>query len=267
MIAILLPLLLQTAAAPAAAPQVDPRLGECVELAGSDPVTGVVRANEWIAANGGSPAWQCLGLAEAGSGRFDRAEAAFTRSAGLAEAASDPNLGNIWMQAGNAALAAGQGATALVHLDRALATGTLTGTALGEVQLDRARALVAASRPDDAAAALKEAVRLAPQDPLGWLLSATLARRMDRLDQAASDIAIAAALSPGEPAILLERGNIAVLSGDPGTARAQWRQVAQAAPGSPQADAAAQQLAALNASAPESGDGAAQAGVTPPPTS
>ena len=260
----LLPLLLQTAAVPVAADPaagVDPRLGECLELASTDPVTAVVRANAWVSANGGAAAHQCLGLAEAGSGRWDRAEAAFVKAALMAQERDAADEANLWMQAGNAALADGQGATALTHLDRAVATGTLSGKALGEVELDRARALVSAGRADDAAAALSEATRLVPQDPLAWLLSATLARRTDRLEQAASDIALAVALAPEEPSVLLEQGNIAALSGQDDAARASWQKVLSGAPGSPQADAATAQLAALAAAR----DASTQAGVTPTP--
>lgn len=256
----LLPLLLQTAAVPVAADPAagaDPRLGECLELASSDPVTAVVRANAWVSANGGAAAHQCLGLAEAGSGRWDRAEAAFVKAALMAQERGAADEANLWMQAGNAALADGQGATALTHLDRAVATGTLSGKALGEVELDRARALVSAGRADDAAAALSEATRLVPQDPLAWLLSATLARRSGDLDRAASDIGFAAALAPDEPAVLLEQGNIAALSGDDAAARTQWQRVTTAAPGSPQAETARAQIATLDA----------QADVTPTPGS
>ena len=251
MLTLLLPLLLQSAASPAPEPvaAADPRLGECLELAGSDPVTAVVRANQWIAGNGGAPAYQCMGLAEAGSGRWDRAEASFVKAALIAREARSADEANLWMQAGNAALAGGQGATALTHLDRAVATGTLSGKALGEVQLDRARALVSAGRSDDAAAALAEAVALVPQDPLAWLLSATLARRSGDLGKAKTDIGFAKALAPDDPAVLLETGNIAALSGDDATARGQWQRVIGAAPGSPQAEAATQQLASLGASA------------------
>ncbi|WP_420606930.1 tetratricopeptide repeat protein [Novosphingopyxis sp.] len=251
MISVFFPLLLQAATAAVAAPaadaaaDADPRLGECLDLASTDPVTAVVRANQWIAGNGGAPAYQCMGLAEAGSGRWDRAEAAFVKAALMAQGAHGPDEANLWMQAGNAALAGGEGATALTHLDRAVATGTLSGKALGEVQLDRARALVSAGRGADAAAALAEAVGLVPQDPLAWLLSATLARRAGDLEKAASDIGFAKALAPEEPAVLLERGNIAALSGDDTAARAEWQRVAEVAPGSSQAEAATRQLAAL----------------------
>lgn len=250
---------------PASTPQtqvaatVDPRLGECLELAATDPVTAVVRANEWIAGNGGVPAQQCLGLAEAGSERWDRAEAAFAKAAMLAGELGRPDTGNLWMQAGNAALADGQGGAALSHFDRAIATGQLAGKALGEVQLDRARALVAAGRADEAATALARATELVPQDPLAWLLTATLARRMDDLTKAASAIETAEALAPEEPAVLLESGNIAALKGDMAMAKAKWQKVAALAPGTAQAKVAIAQLATLAAA-----DEPAQAPVTPP---
>ena len=56
--------------------------------------------------------------------------------------------------------------------------------ARGAVQINRSRALVALGRLSEASGALQEAHRLAPDDPEGWLLSATLARRGKDLERA-----------------------------------------------------------------------------------
>ena len=78
-------------------------------------------------------------------------------------------------QAGNAALARGNFAEALDYLGSALADQKLEGLAKGEVHLDRARAHVALNDYAAAKDEFKLVHELAPQDPLGWLLSATLA--------------------------------------------------------------------------------------------
>lgn len=59
----------------------------------------------------------------------------------------------------------------------------------GEAHLDRARALVATGDTKGARDDLDAATRDAAADPLAWLLSATLARRMNDLPRARADIA------------------------------------------------------------------------------
>src|SRR3569623_1684187 len=76
-------------------------------------------------------------------------------------------------------------------------------------RLDRARALVAAGKLAPARTDLDAALDAAPKDPLAWLRSATLARRMSDLPRAQGDIARALALSADDASVQLEAGNIA----------------------------------------------------------
>ena len=115
---------------------------------------------------------------------------------------------------------------------------------------DRARALVALNRPADAEAALTTARKLSPENGTAWLLSATLARRMNKLPDALSYIQTTAALLPRDAAVALEAGNIAIAAGDEAAARKQWQQSIAIAPNSRQAATAKAQLAALATSAP-----------------
>lgn len=200
------------------------KFNECVDLAIDDPKSGIVSANAWRIDGGGFLARHCLGFAYAEQFQWERATQAFAEAAREAEIAKYPRTANFWAQAGNAALAGNQADKALEYLNAALVQGTLIGLEKGEVHLDRGRAHVALN---DYAAAKQEFVlvhSLAPQDPLGWLLSATLARRMDELSQAQDDIAVAAKLAPGDPSIALEAGNIAYKLGDIERAKAQWKQ-------------------------------------------
>ena len=105
---------------------------------------------------------------------------------------------------------------------------TLTGLALGEAHLDRARALVAAGDAGGARADLDRALADAPADPLAWLLSATLARRMRRPRRAHGPISPRRSSSSADDAsVQLEAGNIAALAATRrarapgGTARSQ----------------------------------------------
>jgi tetratricopeptide (TPR) repeat protein len=161
-----------------------------------------------------------------------------------------PTLSALQAMAGNAALAGGKADEALAWFDKALAPAPAaadvkttpaapTNEALGAVQIDRARALVALNRLPEASGALEEAHRLAPDDPEGWLLSATLLRRGKDLERAQRDIEMAASLAAhGNPLgaqIGLEAGVIAMLDGREEAARKSWASVLATAPGSPEA--------------------------------
>jgi predicted negative regulator of RcsB-dependent stress response len=101
---------------------------------------------------------------------------------------------------------------------------------LGEAQLDHARALVAAGELEAARGDLDLALTTAGDDPLAWLLSATLARRMGNLPRAKSDIAQALKRSSDDASVQLEAGNIAASAGDEAAARAAWSIAARLAP-------------------------------------
>jgi Flp pilus assembly protein TadD len=94
------------------------------------------------------------------------------------------------------------------------------------------------------------AAKLVPQDPLIWLLSASLARRNGDLDRARTDIAEAARLSPDDPSVALEAGNISAMMGNDAAARTAWEAAVKIAPDSPQGKAAAKALEQFAAPAP-----------------
>ncbi|GAA0474895.1 hypothetical protein GCM10009096_15600 [Parasphingorhabdus litoris] len=227
------------------------RFNECVDLALDDPASGVVEANKWRIEGGGFLARHCLGFAYAEQFNWAAATKTFAEAAQEAEIAKYPRVANFWAQAGNAALAGNQPTKALEYLNAALVQGSLVGLEKGEVHLDRARAHVALN---DYAAAKAEFVlvhKLAPQDPLGWLLSATLARRMNDLVLAKSDIAVAAKLAAQDPAVALEAGNIAYAGGDVVQAKANWEKAVAMDAESRPAKAAQKYLAQLVTSVAE----------------
>ena len=222
----------QRAPTPAALPA-DPREARyqrCVTLADRDPAAAKAEATRWRLAGGDYFAQQCLGLAFATERNWTAAASAFDQAARAAELGHDVRAANYWAQAGNAYLAAGDAGHARTALDAALAAGELTGFALGEAQLDRARALVAAGQPAAARVDLDAALVNAPADPLAWLLSATLARRMKDLPRAQKDIAQALARSADDANVQLEAGNIAAVAGDEAAARKAWSEAARLAP-------------------------------------
>lgn len=244
----LLPLLLLAQTAPAAgppAPTRGDRYAECVDQARRDPAAAERGATAWRKDGGGFLASQCLGIAYTTQQRWDAAAGAFEAAARAADAAKDPRSGNFWAAAGNAWLAAGDPAKAQVAIDAALIGGTLDGLDLGEAHLDRARALVAARRPIEARADIDRAVVLAGDDPLTWLLSATLARRTGDLLRARRDIGRALAMASDDASVQLEAGNIAAVENNEPAARSAWEAAARLAPGSATAQAASDALARL----------------------
>jgi tetratricopeptide (TPR) repeat protein len=243
-------LLLAAAAASAPSPA-EARFAECVALVESDPAKAVDFAGAWQIDKGGVPARQCLGLAYAAQSRWLPAMTAFEQAAQLAEKERDGRAANLWVQAGNAALAAQEAGKAKAAFDAAIASGALKDVELGEVHLDRGRARVALRDAAGARADIDTALKLVPADPLGWLLSASLARREGNLDRAASDIAEAAKRSPDDPSVALEAGNIALLSGANDAARTAWEAAVKAAPDSPAGKAAAEALKQFASAAPK----------------
>lgn len=243
-------LLLQ--AAPPAAAQPLPTLNElqfteCLDLARKDAASAITDASLWAQQGGGYLARACQGFALASDFKFDLAIPLLTEAAKGAEERKDPRAARFWAQAGNAAIADDKPADALMALDRALIVAA-ANTEKADIEVDRARALVALDRSDDAVTALATARQLGPENGTAWLLSATLARRLSKLPDALTYIQTAAALLPRDPSVALEAGNIAIAAGDEAAARKQWEQTIAIAPTSRQAISAQTQLAALSES-------------------
>jgi tetratricopeptide (TPR) repeat protein len=219
------------------------RFALCMAKASKDPSLALAEAHGWLAELKTPEEKvrpnQCLGMLHAQLGQFDDAEGAFAAAIAGIPAAQAVSAVPMMAMAGNAALAGGHPDRALGWFDKALAVlGYSDNAALGGVQADRSRALVALGRNADAVTALQEAHRLAPEDAEGWLLSATLARRDKDLPRAQRDIEVAARLAPLDPAIGIEAGVIAVLDGRDEAARRSWESVVKAAPDSDEAKVA-----------------------------
>jgi tetratricopeptide (TPR) repeat protein len=225
-------ILLALAFQAATANPTDARYKACLDLATSNPKAAEDEAERFRLAGGGARARQCLGLAYVQEERWRDAAAAFEAAAQEA-GAKDPLAPRYWALAGNAWLAANEPVKAYAALNTALATRTLAGQDKGEALLDRARALVAAGQLAAARTDLDAALDDAPKDPLAWLLSATLARRMKDLPRAQGDIAEALRLASDDPSVQLEAGNIAALAGDADGAKAAWEMAVKIAPTSP----------------------------------
>jgi len=228
------------------------QLQACLDAVSTDASDAVEQAEDWLEKTQGSARTepqQCLGEAHAALGDWDEAEAAFLAGRDAAAASDRLLRAQLGGMAGNAALAGGAPERGLAALETAQADAAASSNIklAGEIALDRARALVALKRNEDAAKALVEARTSSPDDPLAWLLSATLSRRMNKLVEAQAQIATAAQLNPRDPEIGLEAGLIAVLSGHDEAARKSWQSVVAMAPDSDAGATARSYIAQLGA--------------------
>ncbi len=228
----------------------DARLTLCLEAARTDPATAIAQAGEWLAetdSTGVANAEQCLGTAYTRLLKWEASEEAFMRAREAVPDVLHLRRSRLAAMAGNAALAGNRAEAALTHFTTALADGEEAGLdgMTGMISIDRARALVALGREEEAGEALERARREAPQDPQTWLLSATLARRTQDLSAAQPYIQTAAALAPDDPEIGLEAGVIAILSGREESARKSWQSVLVTARGTRFAQTAASYLEQL----------------------
>ena len=234
-----------------AAPLQEPsRLQACLEDAEASPSDAIEEAEAWLTTVKGTPQVEpnrCLGAAHSRRGEWGEAEAAFLAARDAAAASDHALRAQLGGMAGNAALAGQTWDQALAALDIAQADAQKAGDVRlsGEIAIDRARALVALKRDAEAGKALVEARTSAMNNPLAWLLSATLSRRQGKLAEAQAQIATAATLAPTDPEIGLEAGVIAVLSGRDEGARLSWQSVIAAAPTSEAAATATTYLAQL----------------------
>jgi hypothetical protein len=245
-------LLAQDAGAAPAPPRTlaEDRLSVCLAHARADPTSAIVEASTWSREASGADAsypQQCLGLAYTMLVRWDAAERAFLAARSAAGEGEHFRRARLATMAGNAALAGERPADALASLDFAAADAAASGDdgLRAMVEVDRARAQVMQGREGEAEATLAAARTLDAQSPFAWLLSATLARRLSKLDDAQAYIATAAALAPDYPEIGLEAGVIAMLAGRQDAAEASWNSVIALAPDSESAASARAYLAQL----------------------
>jgi tetratricopeptide (TPR) repeat protein len=222
---------------------------DCRAAVDQDASAALDLARTWQASATGPAkveAGMCLGLAHSQLQDWAAAQADFTSARDLPGTAPAMRA-RLGVMAANAALAAGAAQPALAALDTARADAAkVADPALqADIAIDRARAFVALGRNADADTALADARTAAPDNAEAWLLSATLARRMKNLAEAQARIERAAALLPADPAIGLEAGVIAMLSGHEDAARKSWDSVVKTAPSSPEATTAGTYLAQL----------------------
>ncbi|MEL7444810.1 MAG: hypothetical protein AAGK02_03240 [Pseudomonadota bacterium] len=225
-------------------------LAGCLDLVETDPARAhaqaQIRRNETTGAER-VIANHCLGLAATELELWSDAQTAFLAARDETPVEEIRTRSRFGSLAGNAALGGGDLEAGLALLTNAQedAKNAQEGTLEGFAAFDRARALDALGRQEEALGSLDNATRLIPQLGDAWLFKATLLRRSDRLGEAQAAIERAVEITPNDPQIGLEAGVIAVLDGREEAARASWQSVIDSLPDSRQADAARGYIAQL----------------------
>jgi tetratricopeptide (TPR) repeat protein len=201
------------AAAPARAADDDSaHYSRCMALAARDPAIALGDATKWSKAGGAAPAEHCAARALAGLKRYGEAAA---RLDALARAATTPSgmRGEIFSQAGNAWLLAGNGAKAVASLRAALVVSA--GDADLFADLGRADAMLRNWK--EAILDLNAAIRLR-RDPGLLVLRASAYRAIKDYRAALTDLNAALAIKPDNGDAMLERGLLRRDLGDVGGA-------------------------------------------------
>jgi tetratricopeptide (TPR) repeat protein len=206
----------------------------CLKLAKQSPGAAQSLAQAWHERGGAHPADHCTAVALFGLKRYKEAA---TRLEALAQdmtTAPGALRADVFDQAGQAWLLAGDPVRAYAAAGQAV--GLLPNDP--ELLLDRAEAAASAGYYDKAVADLDHILKADPGRAEALIYRASANRALDRLDAALADVEKALALTPNSVPGLLERGNIRRLKGDLDGAREDWKRVGQLAPGT-QADMAA----------------------------
>ncbi len=223
------------------------RFRACSTVARTNPERGIAVANGWRIEGGASAARHCLALAQFQKGDVDAALVSFESAATLAQSGSDgaDTARALWTAGANAALLADKPEPALRFADAALALKPIAAEAAA-LQLLRGEALTDLKREAEALTAIEAGLAADPAVESGWLLKATLARRLAQYDVAEAAILEAARRAPAESVeateVQFEAGVIAWSQGKADLARAAWTAAASGDPEWPAVKAAAAAL-------------------------
>ena len=189
----------------------------CQQAVAADPVAGRELARDWAARGGGVPAAVCEALALEAQGAAATAAQRLENAAETAPEASLPSPARaaLYEVAAGFRLRALQPEQALEAADAGLA---LEGAGPILARL-RAEALAALSRPDEALAALDQALAAAPRDLPGLILRARLRLETNQPEGAAADAGRALALQEGAPDLWLLLGQAQARAGQRAQAR------------------------------------------------
>ncbi len=235
------------------------RYTECMKLARREPLRALPLAEKWNADGGGLGARHCVAIAMFQAGKYPQAGAqleAIARDMGQ----DRPGLrAELWAQAGQAWIEAGQAEKAAEAQGRALALKSNDA----DLWIDRALSYAAMSQWPRAISDFDQALRLRPDDLEILVLRAAAWRNARNPAQAMADVVRALRIAPDHTEALLERGFINLARGNRTQANDDFNKVLRAVP--PGSDAARRAQAGLNGEQPAAVSPPAGTGTTPAP--
>lgn len=220
----------------------------CVLQVAQNASAALEAAKSWEAEEGGGPAGHCEALALLA---LKQPADAATRLEALAIAPGDYDAvlrADLYAQAGNAWLLDEKPDKALDDLSTAIDRASNARPAANIMALyycDRARAHLLRSERVEARSDLDHSIALSPT-ALALTLHAQVLREMKDGRGAIADLSRALLLDPNFTQAILERGRLAAMNGDVKTARADFLKVAMTEKEGDLADAARQEIQALD---------------------
>lgn len=230
------------AAAPSWALDNQAQYQACMSLLDRDPAGALDSAVEWERQGGGDAARHCKALAMIRTGDVEDGALELERVAQAMPQMKAPLAAELFAQAGQAWIKAGNPQRALYAQNQGLKLNPK------DVQLliDRALTYGASGMYFEALDDLNVAVELVPEDPDVFAMRAAAYRQLETLDLAEENIEQALKLSPSHPGALLERGYLRREKGDAEGARADWLTVIQVLPGTDIANEAQKNIEKLD---------------------
>ncbi len=198
---------------------------DCIQTALNQPSTGLSVAQNWQAQGGGAAASHCRAMALAALGSY--AEAARALEALALITLDTLAQADLYMQAGDFQISAGNAPAARAFFDKAIAADPQSIGALD----GRARTMAAMGDFAGAIADINRLLWLAPNDAEALALRAAARRKSDDPSGALADAEAAIAADPSSAVAYFERGAARAVTGDRAGARADWQEVERLDPG------------------------------------
>ena len=230
------------AAAPAWSLDNQAQYQACMTLLERDPAGAFDSALAWERQGGGDAARHCKALALIRTGAVEDGALELERVAEAMPQGKAPLAAELFAQAGQAWIKAGNPQRALYAQNQGLKLNPK------DVQLliDRAMTYGTSGMYFEALDDLNVAAELTPDDPEVYAMRAAAYRQLETLDLAEENIDQALKLSPSHPGALLERGYLRRAKGDIEGARTDWLTVIQVTPGSEIANEAQKNIEKLD---------------------
>lgn len=231
---------------PAAALDNQAQYEACMTLLDRDPAGALDSAVEWERQGGGDAARHCKALALIKTGDVEGGALELERVAQEMPQVKAPLAAQVFGQAGQAWVKAGNPQRALYAQDQGLKLNPKDA----ELLMDRALTYGSTGNYFEALDDLNAVVDLQPGNADAYAMRAAAYRQLENPDLAEDNVAQALKVSPSHPGALLERGYLRRDKGDVDGARSDWLTVIQVMPNTDIANEAQKNIAKLDIKVP-----------------